>query len=85
MIDQGARLVYQTKTRRHVLTNVDPGSLAYALGLRTGDQLESVDGMIIHDLDSALHAYALLGDATNLEVRVKRGSQWLTFTYSFVR
>ena len=25
-----------------------------------------------------------LGDATALEVRVKRGSQWLDFTYDFV-
>lgn len=61
------------------------GSLAHALDLRTGDQLESVDDMVIQDLGSALQAYARLGDATKLEVRVKRGSQWLDFTYSFVR
>lgn len=44
--------------------------------LRDGDQIESIDGMIIHDIDSAMQAYARLGDATDLEVRVKRGSQW---------
>lgn len=85
LLARGARLVYHTKAQRHVLTNVEPGSLAHALGLRTGDQLESVDGMVIDDLDSALQAYAQLGDATELEVRVKRGSQWLDFTYSFVQ
>jgi hypothetical protein len=40
--------------------------------------------MIIRDLDSALRAYALLGDATTLDVKIKRGSQWLDFTYTFV-
>lgn len=41
--------------------------------------------MIIHDFESALQAYALLGDATALEVGVKRGSQWLDFTCGWVR
>lgn len=85
LLAQSTRLVHQPKTQRHVLYGVEPGSLAYALGLRDGDQLESIDGMIIHDLDSALQAYARLGDAAALDVRVKRGSQWLDFTYSFVR
>jgi hypothetical protein len=84
LLHQRARLVYHTKLRRHVLDGVEPDSLAHALGLRTGDRLESVDGMIIHDLDSALRAYAQLGDANALEVRVKRGSRWLDFTYTFV-
>jgi hypothetical protein len=84
LLTEPTRLVYQAKTQRHVLSNVDPGSLAHALGLRTGDQLEAIDGMIIHDLDSALQAYVQLQDATTLEVRVQRGSQWLDFTYTLV-
>jgi hypothetical protein len=84
LLRQGLRVVYHSKVRRHVLYDVEPGSLVYALGLRTGDQLESVGGMIIRDLDSALRAYAMLGDATALDVRVKRGTQWLDFTYTFV-
>jgi len=83
LVSQGARLVYDAKLRRHVLYGIEPHSLVHALGLRNRDQLESIDGMIIHDLDSALRAYARLGDATALEVRVKRGSQWLDFTYTF--
>lgn len=84
LLEQGTQLVYQTKLRRHVLNGVEPGSLAHALGLRTGDQLESVDGTIIHDLDSALQVYARLGDTTALAVRVKRGTRWMDFTYTFV-
>lgn len=83
LLDQGARLVYHAKLQRHVLQGVEPDSLAYALGLRTGDQLESIDGMLIHDLDSALLAYVQLANATALEVRVKRGTRWLDFTYTF--
>jgi membrane-associated protease RseP (regulator of RpoE activity) len=84
LLDQGTRLVYNPKLQRHVLDGVEPGSLAHALGLVTGDQIESIDGMIIHDLDSAVQAYAQLGNATALEVRVKRGTRWLDFTYTFV-
>jgi hypothetical protein len=84
LLDHRARLVYHAKLRRHVLDDVEAGSLAHALGLRTGDQLESIDGMVIHDLDSALRAYVHLGNSTTLDVRVKRGSQWLDFTYTFV-
>jgi hypothetical protein len=83
LVGQGTELVYHPKLQRHVLAGVEPGSLAYALGLRTGDRLESIDGMIIHDLDSALQAYVRLGDAAALDVRVKRGTQWLDFTYTF--
>jgi len=85
LVDQGVRLVYDAKLRRHVLYGIEPDSLVHALGLRNRDQLESIDDIIIHDLDSALYAYVRLGDATALEVRVKRGTQWLDFTYTFVQ
>ena len=85
LLDQGTRFVYDARLERHVLHDVERGSLAHALGLRTGDLLESVDGMTIHDLDSALRAYVQLAAATTMNVRVKRGSQWLDFTYTFVR
>jgi hypothetical protein len=84
LLDQPARLVYHPKLRRHVLNDVEPGSLAHALGLRTDDQLESIDGITIDDLDSAMQAYVELGDATTLDVRIKRGTRWLDFTYTFV-
>jgi hypothetical protein len=84
LLGQPTRLVYHTKLRRHVLDGVEDGSLAYALGLRSGDLLESVDGVVIHDLDSALRAYAELGNAPSFDVRVKRGTRWLDLTYTFV-
>lgn len=85
LLDDGARLVYVTKLRRHVFQDVEPGSLAHALGLRTGDVLEAVDDVTISDLDSALRTYARLADADAITVVVKRGPRWLTFTFTFVR
>jgi hypothetical protein len=84
LLAERTRLVYEAETQRHVLSSVEPGSLAHTLGLRTGDRLEAIDGMIIHDLDSALQAYARLHDATTFEVRVQRGSRWLDFHYTIV-
>ncbi|MCX4241906.1 PDZ domain-containing protein [Paraliomyxa miuraensis] len=84
LLEQGTVLVHVAKLQRHVLQGVEPDSIVHALGLRSGDRLESVNGIVIRDLDSALHAYVQLGDATTLEVRIKRGSQWLDFTYTLV-
>lgn len=84
LIDQGTRLVYDSKLQRHVLHNVEPDSLAHALGLHTGDVLDSVDETVIDDLDAALRAYGELRDATVVVIRVKRGTRWLDFTYTFV-
>ena len=61
-----------------------PRWLAHELGLRTGDVLESVDEVLIRDLDSALQVCGKLGDATTVDVRVNRGTRWLEFTYTFV-
>ena len=47
--------------------------------------LAAVGETTISDLDSALAAYARLADADTVRVLVKRGSQWLDFTYTFVR
>jgi PDZ domain len=85
LVGQRTRLVHDGELRRHVFAHVEPGTLAYVLGLRTGDRLESVNGLVIHDLGAALDAYVRLGEATELEVKIKRGSQWLDFTYTFVR
>lgn len=84
LLGQRTRLVYDAKIKRHILRGVTSDSLAYTLGLRDGDRLESVGGLVIHDLDSALRAYVQLGHETVLDVRVQRDTQWLDFTYSFV-
>lgn len=85
LMNQGVLLVYDAKLQRHVLHGIESGSILHALGLRNRDQLESIDGIIIHDLESALRAYAQLADADTLAVRVKRTHQWLDFTYTLVR
>lgn len=77
LLSQSARLVYDAKSRRHGFIGVFPGTIAHALGFRTNDILESVNGTTIHDLDSALEAYVALRDALVLQVRVERDSQWV--------
>ena len=84
LLGQSTRLVYDTKIKRHVLHGVEPSSLAHVLGLRNGDRLESVGGLTIDGLDSALDAYVQLGHKTTIDVRIKRGTQWMDFTYTFV-
>lgn len=84
LLSESPRLVYDRAARRHVFIDVEPGSVAYTLGLRTGDRLESVDGTVIDDLEAALHVYAQSASETKLDVRVMRGTQWLDFHYFFV-
>lgn len=84
LVDQGVLLVYDEDIARFVLDHVEPGTLVHALGLRTGDRLESVGGLIIDDLDPALEAYGKLAHEHVLHVEIDRGSQWLRFTYTFV-
>ncbi|MCA9706277.1 MAG: hypothetical protein KDK70_10550 [Myxococcales bacterium] len=77
LLTQSPRLVHDAKIHRHVFTGVFPGSLAHAIGLRSGDHLESVNGIVISDLESALEAYVALGAARSLRIRVERDSQWV--------
>lgn len=85
LAEQGVRVVYDPDALRHIFKGIAPGSVAYALGLRDEDRLESINDLIIDDLDSALQAYLDARDAKALDVRVLRGSQWVDFTYTFVR
>lgn len=84
LLGESTRLHYDRAARRHVFVDVEPGSVAHTLGLRTGDRLESVDGTVIDGLDAALNVYAHSADQTGLSVRVRREDQWLDFDYSFV-
>jgi hypothetical protein len=84
LLHHRTRLVYDTKVQRFALHGVEPGTLAYAVGLEDEDLVEGIDGTTIQDLDSALRAYSRLGNATTLVLRVKRGTRWIDFTYDFV-
>ena len=85
LMRQGVGLVYDLKRHRHVFIGITTGSVAHTLGLHNGDRLESINGLVISDLDSALRAYVDNRDATAVQLRVERGTQWVDFTYTFVR
>jgi hypothetical protein len=79
---EGATFVYDASIDRFVLQGVARGTVAFELGLASGDVLESVNDTTIGDLDSALQAMVENRDATELNVRVKRGRRWIDFTYT---
>ncbi|MEM9456824.1 MAG: PDZ domain-containing protein [Myxococcota bacterium] len=86
LLREDARLDYDSAGRRHVFVDVEPGSVAHTLGFRSGDRLESVDGVMIDGLEAALDVYVQAAHATTLDVRVRRGEQqWLDFEFLFVR
>ncbi|MCA9704523.1 MAG: hypothetical protein KDK70_01600 [Myxococcales bacterium] len=84
LLGESTRIHHDRVVQRHVFVDVEPGSIAYTRGLRTGDRLESVDGTVIDGLDAALHVYAQSANEDVLDVRVMRGRQWLDFEYVFV-
>lgn len=81
---EGTTFVYDSSIDRFVLQGVARGTVAFELGLASGDVLESVNDTTIGDLDSALQAMVDNRDATELNVRVKRGRRWIDFTYTLV-
>jgi hypothetical protein len=85
LLSESTRLIYQPADRRFVFATISTGTLAAELGFRDGDILDSVNGVIIDDLDTALAVYASNHDARSLRVRVARRGQWIDFTFNFVR
>lgn len=83
LLAHDAVLVFDAAQSRFVFMEVEPDTVAYALGLRTGDALESVDGVVIDDLHAAMQAYLGHEHAEALEVRVGRGPRWVDFGYRF--
>jgi general secretion pathway protein C len=55
------------------LFGIRPGTLLSALGLKSGDRIESINGFDIGDPEKALQAYARLRTASHLRVHVNRG------------
>ncbi len=83
LLGETARLVYDAARARFVFAFVDEGTVAAELGFRSGDVLESVDGVVIADLDSALEVFAASADARSLRVRVLRGTRWIELEFWF--
>ncbi|PRP94794.1 PDZ domain-containing protein [Enhygromyxa salina] len=84
LLGEDTTLVYDTTASRFAFQGVTTGSLSAELGLRDGDRLESVNGTTIDDLEAALYAISENDTATELRVRVQRGTQWVDFTYTLV-
>jgi general secretion pathway protein C len=62
------------------LTRVGPDSLLGTLGLKSGDQLRSINGFDLSDPQKALEAYAKLRAASDLSVAVQRGGKDATIS-----
>ncbi len=75
---RGVQVVPKTEKGKAVavgLRGVADGSLLHALGLRSGDELLSINGFNIAEPQSALQAYAMLRTAQHLTLSVVRGGK----------
>ncbi len=84
LLAEDARLIFDDASARFVLVDVDVGSLAHTLGLRSGDHLESVEGVIIDDLEIAIEVAIVCEQSDAVELRVLRGARAIDFHYSML-
>jgi general secretion pathway protein C len=66
------------------LARVAPGTLPDALGLRSHDEIISINGYRLNDPEQALLAYARLRTAERLSLKLARGGAITEIVY-FVR
>ncbi|ACY13128.1 PDZ domain-containing protein [Haliangium ochraceum] len=76
-VSQGARGVR--------VDTLAPGSLPYRMGLRAGDEIVSVDGRKLRDMNDAAAIYARLMEAKRFALKVQRGAETIMFRYRFRR
>jgi general secretion pathway protein C len=62
------------------LFGIRPGSLLAAVGLKSGDRLESINGFNVATPEEALEAYARLRTAERLNVRLNRAGKPVELT-----
>jgi hypothetical protein len=82
-----ARLVYSGVggySGYYELDNVASGDLADELGLQDGDILKSVNGYELDTVDHQMQAYEALKNETDLELRIRRSSNFVTIAYKIV-
>ena len=75
---RGVQIVPKTENGKPVavgLRGVRDGSLLHTLGLRSGDELQTINGFNIANPESALQAYAKLRTAEHLTLSVVRGGK----------
>jgi hypothetical protein len=61
--------------------NVQSTDLAYALGMRTNDQLTRMNGMLLRNWGQCIAAFDSLYNATTFSLEFKRGTSTLTYYY----
>ncbi|MEI9940647.1 MAG: type II secretion system protein GspC [Pseudomonadota bacterium] len=74
---KSARIVPETKDGKVLgirLFGIKPDTVLSALGLQSGDRLESINGFNMGSPEKALEAYARLRTASQLDITVNRGS-----------
>jgi type II secretion system protein C len=64
------------------IAKAQPGSLATAIGLQTGDVIEAIDGVRLTSPDQLLEVMARVNSATRVPVRGTRNGQPLDLEYS---
>ena len=53
------------------------------LGLRAGDVVTQVNGIELNDKSKAIGALSEISGATNLDLVIKRGQEFITITHGF--
>ena len=64
------------------LLEVRPRSVLAVLGFRSGDRIESINGFNVAIPERALEAFAVLRRASNLDIKIGRGSQTVNVAYN---
>jgi general secretion pathway protein C len=80
----GVRLIPEHKDGKVVgprLFGIRPGSVLNALGMKSGDGIESINGFKLSSPEEGLQAYARLRAAKTLSLKVNRAGGPVTLTY----
>jgi general secretion pathway protein C len=64
------------------LFGVQKGGLADAVGFRSGDTIQAINGMELKTPDQMLAVYAKVKDLTSVEVAIQRGGKPVTLRYN---
>ncbi|MCA9681971.1 MAG: PDZ domain-containing protein [Myxococcales bacterium] len=84
LLTDAARLVYDSQQHRFVCTTVEPGDVAHALGLRSGDVLLTINGLAIDGPEAGLLAYVENEQTEVVDLTVLRDGREHTLRFEFV-
>ncbi|NJK32117.1 MAG: hypothetical protein HC927_06705 [Deltaproteobacteria bacterium] len=83
LLADDARFVFDSRRERFILQFIVAGSVAHQLGLRSGDMIESVDDVVIDGLHAGMQVYLASEGAQKTRLRIKRGSTWIDYTFTY--